>query len=485
MIPIGLLYVSSKLVKAGIRVHILDTRINYVSWQESLSRLINDNTRVIGITVMSGRSITESINISRFIKSQWPKINIVWGGPHPTFSPDDVLQEQSVDFIVRGYGAEPFYQLVMHLCSSDKNINLQDIPGLSWRNSPEKYTHNPVENRFEFIDYKDIPYDLIHDLSHYRYLDSGEMVFPVYSAMGCPYRCIFCSSPTQYAKFDKKWQPYPVEDVVGHIEMLKNKYGATFIYFIDDDSFVDLSNVENIIDKIKSAGLKIKLGFRGARIDEVARMEDGFITKLAEAGTNTVHIGVESGSDRILKLVNKGITVKDILEVNRKLARHKEIKVFYNFIVGFPTETIEETKMTRDLIMKLVHDNSSCCVIPLNKPRPLPGSELYSLAIRFGYKKPATLKEWSNYDVEAENYNPVWLTKKHNRFIRMMFISMYFIDNKIFKFNLSNDLRNILLKIIVLIYTPIARLRFKYGIYHFFIEGRIYSILNKFLPEYS
>ena len=476
MLPLGLLYASSKIVKKGLPVHILDTRVSH-SWKEDLKRLINDNTLIVGLSVMSGVSILESIKISRYVKSNHPNIKIVWGGPHPTFSPGDVLQEKSVDFVISGYGVEPFFRLVCNLSGIRDGMELLNIEGLSWREQ-EKVMINQPSHDFEFIHYEDIPYNLINNLSDYKHIDTEERVFPIYSVMGCPYKCTFCSSPAQYREIKNKWQVYSIVEVVAHIKMVKEKYKATFIYFIDDDSFVNLKHVENIIDEINRLNIKIKLGFRGARINEVVKMSNDFLEKLAAAGTNTMHIGVESGSDRILSLVKKNTTVKQILEVNRKLAQHKSIKVFYNFIVGFPTETMEETKMTRDLILRLVEENPSCFVIPLNKPRPLPGTELYSSAINYGYKAPKSLEEWGEYDVESSNYNSAWLSDAHNRFIRMMFLCMYFIDNKIIRISEGNSFRFRLLKILSLLYKPIAMLRFKRGLYQFLVEDKVYSLLK-------
>ena len=483
MLPLGLLYASYKIVNRGFKVHILDVRVNPSSWETNLEELINDRTLVIGLTIMSGISITEGIKISRYIKDRWPRLNVVWGGPHPTFSPNDVMQEQSVDFVIRGYGAESFYQLILNLTGDEELMPLNKIKGLIWKGSEEAVHINDTSNSFEFIHYKEIPYHLIKDYSVYRHIDSNERVFSMYSVMGCPYKCTFCSSPTQYAGIKKKWDSYPIQEIIEHIKMLKEEYGATFIYFIDDDSFVDLKHVENIIDEINRIGIRIKLGFRGARVNEVARMSDDFLEKLEDAGTNTMHIGLESGSNRLLKMTKKNTTVDQIIEINKKLARHTKIKTFYNFIVGFPTETIEETKMTRDLILRLISDNPLCCVIPLNKPRPLPGTELFDLAVQHGYKTPETLIDWGKYDVESSDYNPVWLTEKHNKFIRMMFLCMYFIDDKIFKVVEDEGLRLKLFRVLAVLYKPVALFRFRRGFYRFLIEDKVYTFLNHLLSE--
>lgn len=480
MLPIGLLYASSRIVREGHSVNILDARIKPSSDESDLVQMINQKTIIAGFSVMSGVSVIESLRLSRAVKARHPHVTVVWGGPHPTFCPEDVLQEPSVDYIIRGYGSEPFYQLFKKL-TADGLSDFRQIPGLSWRNESGNIQHNESPLSFEFIDYRDIPYHLIRDLSLYKHIGGEEIVFPMYSVMGCPYQCAFCSSPALYAKFGRKWVPYPVEEVVAHIAMVQKRYGATLIYFIDDDSFVDLKHVEAIIDEITKQNIHVKLGFRGARINEVLTMSDAFLEKLALAGTGSMHIGAESGCDRLLALMRKNITVSQILEANLKLARHRSINVYYNFIVGFPTETLEETMMTRDLVLKLIRDNPQCIVIPLNKPRPLPGTDLYELALLHGYTPPAGLNGWGAYELEAPDYNPVWLTKEHNQFVRMMFLCMYFIDDKIFRMTSTRNVKYLLLKAIAFLYRPIARFRFRHGIYQFLVEDRIYGIMRRFL----
>ena len=144
------------------------------------------------------------------------------------------------------------------------------------------------------MNYEDIPYHLIEDYSVYGQLDQDKMIFSMYSAVGCPYQCTFCSSPAQYSNIPgKKWVPLGAKTVVNHIQYVVENHGANYIYFIDDDSFPRLDHVEAIIDEIAARGINVKLGFRGARINEIKRMSDKFLTKLANAGTDILHIGAE------------------------------------------------------------------------------------------------------------------------------------------------------------------------------------------------
>lgn len=299
----------------------------------------------------------------------------------------------------------------------------------------------------------------------------------MYSVMGCPYKCTFCSSPAQYDSYKKKWVPLEVSEIVGHIERVVNDYGANYIYFIDDDSFVNLAHVEGIIDEIKKRGIKVNLGFRGARINEIKKMSDQFINKLAAAGTDIMHVGVESGSNRMLQLFRKNCTVDDIIECNIKLAKHTEIKVAYNFIVGIPTETLEDLDATRKLVLRLVKDNPQCIIFVPNTFRPLPGTALFNLvAEKWGYKTPRTILEWINIEAEG-NFIAPWVAKREKQFSKLLMLGSYFVDHKVKRLLEGKKLFYKMIQLIDKIYGPFIRFRYRHGLYQALVEFSVYQFV--------
>lgn len=329
-IPLSLLYAAIDSIEKGFDVDIVDARLCPDSWQKVISTKIDSETILVGISVMSGAPIRNALDISRFVKERFPAVKIVWGGPHATFNGYDILDEPAVNYVISGYGSKPLAALASTISEGASENELQRITGLIFRLDNERVLV-PPENDFEYVDYKKIPYKLIEkDLPQYGQLDSSARIFSLYSALGCPYKCAFCSSPAQYKDYPKKFIMLPTVEVVDHIEYVHKRYGANYIYFIDDDSFVDISHVEAIIDEINRRGFKVGLGFRGVRINEIKKMSDKFLGKLASAGTNIMHIGAESGSQRMLDLIRKNCTVDDIVEVNKKMAKHPEIMAAYN-----------------------------------------------------------------------------------------------------------------------------------------------------------
>jgi anaerobic magnesium-protoporphyrin IX monomethyl ester cyclase len=477
--PLSLLYTAVDALKAGFAVDILDVRLHPQHWQEQLAAKITPDTFLVGVSVMTGAPIKNALDISRWVKANHPQLQVVWGGPHATFNGHEILDTPEVDFVVVGYGSQPLGQLALNLSQAAEAPALNTIAGLLYRENGQ-VVGTPAENHFEVLDYRDIPYHLIEaDLDQYGQLDSGKRIFSLYSVMGCPYQCAFCSSPAQYRNIPKKYSTLLPADVVNHIEYVHQRYGANYIYFIDDDSFVNLGHVEAVIDELNRRGLKVGLGFRGARINEIKKMSDEYLSKLAAAGTDIFHIGAESGSQKILDLIRKNCTVADIIAVNQKMARHPEIKTGYNWIVGLPGETMEDLRQTQQLMLRLIADNPSAIVFIPNKFRPLPGTELYELALQNGYNKPTRLEDWLQVEAEGSAAMP-WCPAENMASINMMQVTSYFVDNKAFKVDTGRSWKYQLIRLLSWLYKPIAVWRLRHNVTALLIEDQIFRWFSAF-----
>ncbi len=481
--PLGLLYSTSEIVKSGYDVQIYDTRTVKGDWRPGLQKLIGEDTLCVGISVMSGSPIKHAISIGRFVKSLEPRVSVVWGGPHATFYPETILRdEKSADFVVSGYASNSFKELVDCISRDKEPVS---VNGVSWRNNDAIRSNPDRQQSFEHIDFVDIPYHLIHDYSPYGQLDQDKRIFSMYSALGCPYQCTFCSSPAQYRPISgKKWIPLDHNHIVDHVQYVVDRYDANYIYFIDDDSFPKLDHVENIIDTIKDRGINVGLGFRGARINEIKRMSHSFLDKLVSGGTDIMHIGAESGSDRILKMLKKNCTFDEITECNRKLAEHPEITAAYNFIMGLPTETMADLKRTRDLMLRLVEDHPNCILFQPNKFRPLPGTELYLQAQEeWGYEMPDTLQAWSEIETEGDPITNQWYEEGMREFGNMLLVTSYFVDNKIEKTTQGTTMFTKLARFANRLYRPIAQFRIRRGISAFLIEYWVYRKVTQIFAQ--
>ena len=123
-IPLGLLYTSSKLVKEGVPIEIFDCRLKPKTWQQDLRNKLDKETLIVGVSVMTGSPVVQASKIGTLVKEFDPQIRVVWGGPHATFNPNSILEnEKTCDYVVNGYGNEALFELYQAL-KSGKNLQI-------------------------------------------------------------------------------------------------------------------------------------------------------------------------------------------------------------------------------------------------------------------------------------------------------------------------------------------------------------------------
>jgi hypothetical protein len=167
------------------------------------------------------------------------------------------------------------------------------------------------------------------------------------------------------------------------------------------------------------------------RIDFLVRESDEFLLRLRNAGFTELLIGVESGSDRILKMIHKGFTREQVLEANRKLAK-AGISSKLSWMAGFPDETEEDFYQTVDLMLQLARENPFCSLTPLGIYTPYPGTELYELCRRdYGMVFPETLDGWADY--QWQKNNNAFLSLPNSRLLTRLNIASRFFDPKLFQ----------------------------------------------------
>lgn len=478
-LPLSMLYVAVDSVKVGFDVKIVDLRFRERGWQDLIYKELTDDTVLVGVSVMTGSPIKCALEVTELVKRKNSSLSVVWGGPHPTIEPDTTLQNENIDFLIKGYGSKSLCSLAKEL--SQGTTNFSTIEGLSYRNG-ETICHNPAMCVHEMPAYTDIPYHLIDiDWKKFGRLDGKERIFPIFTSLGCHYNCGFCISPTLYSQMDNRWVTYPIHDVVSHIEFVVRKYNANYISFYDDDSFHNLDRMRELFQEIKKKQLDITMGFRGARINEVDKMDTSFLELMQEAGVKHMQIGVESGSPRILKLMHKGINVDQIIRVNKKLSQFPKLCPLYNIMAGVPSETLEDLKMTKDLMLTLIKDNPYCLTGSVADFKPIPGSRFYKLSLEHGLKPPQALEEWSEYDTFDSYICHPWYGKSFKQYINMMQVTSYFIDDKLLKEIKSNRFIYRLIRTLAKLYKPFALFRLKKNLTGFLVEYKIMRMMMSFM----
>jgi hypothetical protein len=198
----------------------------------------------------------------------------------------------------------------------------------------------------------------------------------------------------------------------------------------------------------------------------LATLSDEELVILKKGGCQMLMIGVESGSSRIQQVLNKQMRFSDLLAFNRRL-RGTGIRPLYFFMMGFPTETIEDLTQTILLKMKLSDEN------PEGVPRfniftPFPGTAIYEACLCNGFVPPTRLQDWVSFNYRTVNANASWLSEKQKKIIRMLhFVSVLAERNS---FISPYKKTKLWVRILAGLCYPIARFRMKHLFCRFPIE---------------
>jgi len=396
-VPLSLISLAS-FIRRDFDVRIIDLRL------ESLDYLYDQVRKTkplaVGFSMLTGSCINQIIDVAKEIKTHQPEIKIVVGGIHPTFFPEQTLENPQIDFVIVREGEKPLLNLLKAL---ESKSNLLGIENLGWKDKKGEF--HLIENPENFLDLNELPtpaWDLIAVEKYIGKLSnapsklfiSGESgpqrAINMYTSKGCPFICSFCYN----LNFNRhQWRYKTAEKAVAEIEMLNKKYQINHFIVHDDNFVVNRERALKIAELIQERGLKIKYSI-DARIDY---FDYDFFKKLKASGLCEIRVGCESGSDRVLKdIIRKGITKEQTIKAIG-IAKQLDLKLLLSFVIGWPTETVTERQETINLILKLQQIHPQAAIYPLWVYLPYPGTDLFNLAVKLGFKQPQSLEEWGNY----------------------------------------------------------------------------------------
>lgn len=486
-LPLSVIYLAHRCQQEGIDVRIVDERVHGNAWPKAIDKAIDENTLLAGFSVMSGGPILNALEASKYVKEKYPDLPTAWGGMHVSICPESTLDSPLVDYIQCGLGSESLYLLAQHLF--DGSVNKEDIPGLGWEENGEQKI-NPQSSLPTYAPLDELDYSCL-DMKNYTRFNYNENVYTLFTSFGCPHQCRFCFAPLFWKDIKgKRWFPYDVDTVVDHIVKVVKKNNIGYISLLDENFFLDLKRAEKIFRGLLDNGVKVRWGIRGARIDDMDRMDDDFLNLMIEVGVEQIMIGAESGSQRMLDLVKKGIKVEQTLRVNRKFARFPQLKPSYNFLSGIPGETVEDLHKSVELIVQLTDENPNASFSGMNQFIPFPGSELYDECVKGGYKEPETLEDWALIDTHYNNMATPWNTPELESTLHSIQAALMFADEKTER-ELSGDgkrgfVLNSLFKFIAFgarVYRPVARYRLRKRFFKFPIDYYMIKLASTVLSK--
>jgi anaerobic magnesium-protoporphyrin IX monomethyl ester cyclase len=359
--PMNLMYLASSLENESHPVSILDDDLLQLGYQKVSEMVEKLNPKLVGVTATTS-TIKSALKYVDLVKDILPNTSTVIGGPHPTFMPYETLKESdALDVVVMGEGERTMVELAN--LSSESIPDFEDVKGIVFRDrKTENLKSTPKRPLIKDLD--SLPFPARHLVPFDSYGASKDQTGSIISSRGCVYNCTYCSSSLIMGK---KFRSRSPENVVDEIEELINVYHVNDIGFMDDTFMLNKNRANNIANEIKARDLDVSF-VASSRVDMVDR---NLLKNLKNSGLKTIYYGVESGSQRVLELMKKGITLKQA-EVAVKSAKNTGLQVLTSFILGYPGETEEDMNKTIDFSLKLDSDYSQYSILT-----PFPGTPIY------------------------------------------------------------------------------------------------------------
>jgi len=422
MPPLGLAYISSYLESKGIDSKIIDMNAEQGDAETQVEK-IKEKPDIIGITSMTS-TIMNAYEIARLLKLKFPDTKIVFGGVHPTVLPEDVLSYNFIDYVIRGEGEYSFYKLV-------KGDDIKTIHGLSYRENGN-IIHNPLGELINDLDSLPIPaYNklpvkkYIPTLGSYKRLPAISMI----ASRGCPGKCTYCFG----SYLGSRVRMHSVNYLIEEIKMLQKNYGIKEIMFYDDTFTTYRHKVKEFCKKI----IDEKIDISWVCFSRVDTIDEETLILMKKAGCHQIMYGIESGSEEILKNINKKIDRQKAIEAV-KITKKIGIECRTTFMLGNPGETEETILKTVKFAIELDPD-----IALFNITTPYPGTQMFKWAKENGYLKS---EDWSKYDLsnmlmELPTISSEKIYEYYKKVFKLFYLRPSYLLKRLLKIRTLNDIK--------------------------------------------
>jgi radical SAM superfamily enzyme YgiQ (UPF0313 family) len=365
---------------------------------------------LLAITVMPGPQTRSAVLSCRELRARFPRLPIVWGGYFPSNYTEAALNADYVDFAVRGQGEDTFLELIDAIRGKR---SFESIAGLSWKDGDGKQRHNPERpikalDRFPWCPYHRIPAE--------KYLLPtflGRRTAVHQASLGCPFRCNFCGVVTFSGSREKMESPARTEAILRH---LAGAYGVDAVQFYDNNFFLREDQARELADRL--APLKLRWWCE-ARTDLMMRYSDATFEAIRRGGCAMIFFGAESGSNQVLKEMNKDLKVEDTLALASRI-RHFGIIPEFSIIFGNPKDPEGDTQDGFKFIRKLKRLNPEAEIV-VQHYTPVPQRDRMYGDVEDRIQFPSTPDEWATerwqrFATQKDPSTP-WLRRRTKRLI--------------------------------------------------------------------
>jgi len=351
--PLGILYIAACLQQEGYLVKVIDAQADELTHAEIAEQVRTFGADIVGITAMTFTLVDCKKTIQEIRKVM--KTIIVIGGPHTAIYPDECFEKDGLDadYVIVGEGEKTLVRLA------------QDI---EMGKAKER-----IYRQLTFIeDLNELPFparELTPIGKYYSVLSQDTPTTTAFSSRGCPFSCAYCDRPA----LGKGFRAMDATRVSDELEWCV-AHGIKEVFFYDDTFSVSMKRVKEICDQIKIRKIKIKWDVR-TRVNVV---NEDLLKSMKEAGCERIHFGVETGNPRVVKELQKGTSIKQV-EQAFELCKKYKIKTLAYFMMGNPTETLDDVKDTLAVSRRIKPDFMQMTILS-----PFPATQIYLRALQEG-----------------------------------------------------------------------------------------------------
>lgn len=395
--PINVGYLAAYLKENSVDCFVKDFEVEEFEESKLVNFIKKINPILIGFSCMTPH-IINAAKMAGIVKNNFPNIKTIAGGVHPSAIPEQTLKEfPQFDIIAVGEGEETLLELYQRL---DSGKGIDDMAGIAFKDQ-QGIKINPRRPLIEDIDKIPFPDRSQIDINRYKkshvsrgFSRSFLNIAEVTISRGCPYNCIFCASKIIHSN---KVRFRSLGNITAEIDELINKHEIQHISFLDDTFTIKQEILEPVCSYLK----KNKISFDCfTRVNDI---NENKIKLMVESGCKKISFGVESGSQKVLNLLKKGITIDQVRQAFRLCRKYGLSKIEGTFMIGcHPDESLEDIELTRRFIFELRPD-----ILGLFISIPYPGTELNRIL-----KERKLLKEEKWDEFKLFFGNPSWKSSK-------------------------------------------------------------------------
>ena len=381
--PLSILAIAA-VVEGKEEYAIVDGNLDPHPAETLIATIKERAVELLAVTVMPGPQTVGAVAGCREIRSRFPQLPIVWGGYFASNYTEAALNAGYVDYAVRGQGEQTFLDLLEVIRG---HRDPKDVPGLSHKTPDGTARHNPERPMRSLDDFPWYPY---HRLPAERYLLPtflGKRTAVHQASLGCPYRCNFCGVVTFSGSREKMESPHRTEAILRH---LVKTYGVDAVQFYDNNFFLRENHTRELADRL--APLNLRWWCEG-RADIMMKYSDCTLEALRRAGCTMIFFGAESGSNEILKEMNKDLHAEDTLALASRIRRFGIIPEF-SIIFGNPKDPEGDTRQCIGFIRQLKSLNPDAEII-VEHYTPVPQRTRMYGGVEDQVHFPTTPDEWA------------------------------------------------------------------------------------------